>query len=250
MSKVTDDDRKNLTKNVSKETFARLRDQAALQIKGEGIETPIFEVKDPPLLALIPASSDGDVWFDMEGDPYSNDGQGLEYMFGYLYKENEELVFNTFDAESKLEEKKAFTDFVIFIVERRKKYPDMHVYHYAPYEPSALLRLAQRYGTLENEVDILKRQGVFVDLLSIVRKTLRFSTDSLSIKSIEKVFYPGHRDDDVSTAIESVIAFQDATLDLLSGNRESFEKKVADIRKYNEVDCRSLQALEIGRAHV
>jgi len=245
MSKATEDDRKSLNKDVSKETFHRLREQAALQIKGEGNETPIFEVKDPSLLALIPASSEGDVWFDMEGDPYSNDGQGLEYMFGYLYQNgNQNLTFTTFDAESKLEEKKAFTDFVTFIVERRKTYPDMHVYHYAAYEPSALLRLAQRYGTLENEVDILKKQGVFVDLLSIVRKTLRFSTDSLSIKSIEKVFYPGHRNDDVATAIESVIAFQDATLDLANGDRASFEKKVADIRKYNEVDCRSLHALD------
>ena len=244
MSEVTDDDRKKLTKNVSKETFNRLRDQAALQIKGEGKETPIFEVKEPSLLALIPASSEGDVWFDMEGDPYANDGQGLEYMFGYLFKDGNKLDFNTFDAETKSEEKKAFTDFVTFIIERRKKYPDMHVYHYAAYEPAALLRLAQRYGTLEDEVDVLKRQGVFIDLLSIVRKTLRFSTDSLSIKSIEKVFYPGHREDDVSTAIESVIAFQDATLDLLNGDRASFESKVSDIRKYNEVDCRSLQALD------
>ena len=62
----------------------------------------------------------------------------------------------------------------------------MHVYHYAAYESATILRLAQLYGTLEKEVDTLKREGVLVDLLNVVRSTLRFSSDSLSIKAIEE----------------------------------------------------------------
>ena len=46
----------------------------------------------------------------------------------------------------------------------------MHIYHYAPYEKTALLRLAGRYGVGEDEVDDLLRDGVLVDLYPMVRK--------------------------------------------------------------------------------
>ena len=243
MSKVKDEQRKDLTKNISNETFERLRDQAKLQIKGEGLVTPIFEVKDPAQLRLIPASSEGDIWFDMEGDPYS-EGGGLEYMFGYLIKENGQLKFHTFEAKTKSEEKKAFADFIEFVIERRKQYPDLHIYHYAAYESATILRLSQSYGLYENEIDDLKRNGVFVDLLTVVRKALRFSTDSLSIKSIEQVFFPGNRSEDVATAMESVVQFNLATLDLMNGDEKAFKERLKTIRDYNEVDCRSLQALD------
>ena len=48
----------------------------------------------------------------------------------------------------------------------------MHVYHYASYEVSALVRLMGRYGVCEEEVDQLLRNEVFVDLFSIVRQGL------------------------------------------------------------------------------
>ena len=244
MSKATDEQLKSLKKNVSKETFEKLRKQAKIQIKGEGSTTPIFELRDPEALSVIPASSEGDIWFDMEGDPYSDGGNGLEYMFGYVIKENGNLKFHTFEAATKSEEKKAFSNFIAFVLERRKKYPDLHIYHYAAYEPSTILRLSQEYGLFENEIDGLKRQGVFVDLLSVVRRALRFSTDSLSIKAIEQVFFPDKRSEDVGTAMESVIQFNLAALDLLNGDKRAFDEKLEKIRDYNEVDCRSLQSLD------
>ena len=180
----------------------------------------------------------------MEGDPYSDSGNGLEYMFGYVIKEKGNLVFKTFEANTKSEEKKAFSDFIAFVLKRRKNYPDLHIYHYAAYEPSTILRLSQKYGIYENEIDDLKRQGVFVDLLSVVRKALRFSTDSLSLKSIEQVFFPDNRSEEVGTAMESVVQFNLAALDLINGNKEAFDAKLAKIRDYNEVDCRSLHSLD------
>ena len=244
MSVATDDQYKALKKNVSKKTFEKLREQAKIQIKGEGAKTPIFELKDASALSAIPASSKGDVWFDMEGDPFSDSGAGLEYMFGFLTEEKSKLKFKTFESPTKAEEVKAFSDFIAFILEQRLKYPDMHIYHYASYEPATILRLSQSYGVYENEVDDLKRQGVFVDLLSVVRKSLRFSTDSLSIKSIEQVFYPGHRDEDLKDAMESVIAFNVATLARINGDEKLFKEKLQQIRDYNEVDCRSLHSLD------
>lgn len=244
MSKATDDQRKSLKRSVSKETFEKLREQARIQIQGEGKESPIYEFKDPSILRLIPASSDGDIWFDMEGDPYSEGGEGLEYMFGALYKENSEMIFKTFDAENRSQEKKAFAEFITLVLHHRAKYPSMHVYHYAHYESDRMRKLAQRHGVFEKEVDELLTQGVLIDLYAITSKALRFSTDSVSIKAIEEIFYPQNRDNEVTNAMDSVVQFNHAFLRLLDGDRVEFEKILAEIRQYNEVDCRSLQALD------
>lgn len=245
MSKATDEQRKSLKKTVSKETFEKLREQARIQIKGEGKTTPIFEFKDPSLLRLIPASSDGDIWFDMEGDPYSEGGDGLEYMFGVLWKSNGKLTFKTFDAENRIQEKKAFSDFIEFVLELRAKFPSMHVYHYAHYESDRMRKLAQRHGVFEREIDVLLTEGVLIDLYAITRQSLRFSTDSVSIKAIEKIFFPGNRENEVTNAMDSVVQFNLAYIKLLDGNRNEFEKRVEEIRQYNEVDCRSLHALDL-----
>ena len=245
MSKATDEQRKSLKKTVSKETFEKLREQARIQIEGEGKEPPIFEFKDPSLLRLIPASSEGDIWFDMEGDPYSEGGEGLEYMFGMLLKENEKLIFKTFDAENRIQEKKAFSDFISLVLQQRAKYPSMHIYHYAHYESDKMRKLAQRHGIFEKEVDDLLTNGVLIDLYAITRQAMRFSTDSVSIKSIEKIFFPGNRENEVTNAMDSVVQFNNAFLHLLNGERSKFEKIIAEIRAYNEVDCRSLHALDL-----
>ena len=65
---------------------------------------------------------------------------------------------------------------------RRKRHPRMHVYHYAAYEKTALLRLAGRYGVGEDEVDDLLRNGVLVDLYPLVRKSIRVGTENYSLK--------------------------------------------------------------------
>ena len=47
-----------------------------------------------------------------------------------------------------------------------RAHPEMHVYHYAPYEPSAFKRLMGRYATRERELDAMLRAGS-------VRRSLR-----------------------------------------------------------------------------
>lgn len=246
MASAPDEARTSGKKEIALETFENLRAQADIQLRGRahGTDKPLSEIKDPIGFGLLPKPSKGDVWFDMEGDPYAEQGEGLEYMFGYVVEENKEFLFDTFDAKDRAEERKAFEEFIRFIFNRRKLHPEMHIYHYASYEPTALLRLAQRHGYLEFEVDKLIREGVFIDLYSIVRKTLRFSTESLSIKKIEPVFYEGNRDKQVSSAIGSVVAFEDALEKLNDGRVDEFEKALQEIKVYNEDDCRSTQRLD------
>ena len=84
----------------------------------------------------------------------------------------------------------------------------MHVYHYAAYERSALTRLMGEHGTREQEVDDFLREEVLVDLYRVVKQALRASTDSYSIKAIEKL-YGFVRTAEVAGGDESVVRFEE-----------------------------------------
>src|SRR5271168_4727245 len=99
-------------------------------------------------------------------------------------------VFNTAEiwAVSREQERRTFEAFVDFVMARWEKYPDFHIYHYAPYEPSALKRLMGRYATREQEIDRLFHGQIFVDLYQVVRHAIRASVESYSIKKLEPLF--------------------------------------------------------------
>ena len=118
-------------------------------------------------------------------------------------------------------------------MERLERDPDMHIYHYAPYEPTALKRLMGRYGTREDEVDQLLRKGVLVDLLRVVRQSLRASVESYSIKKME-AFYGFVREIDLRDAGSSIVAFEQ-WLELGEGERPE-SNQLERIERYNRDD--------------
>ena len=91
-------------------------------------------------------------------------------------------------AFSREEEKAVFERFVDFVMDRLETHPDLHIYHFAPYEPAALKRLMGRYASREEEIDFLLRSKRFVDLYSVVRNGLRASVESYSIKKLEPLY--------------------------------------------------------------
>src|SRR3954451_21720531 len=217
---------------IGPHTFDALRDQARLQVEQRTTGTPRYELLTPEDgrgFARLPYPSEGDLFFDMEGDPFFEDG--LEYLFGVTAVENGEPQFRAFWATSRSEEKRAFEDFIDYVMERLERFPDMHVYHYAPYEPTALKRLMGLHATREDEVDHLLRNEVLVDLYAVVRQGLRISQPSYSIKKVE-AFYMEARDTEVAEGGDSIIAFEEF---LETGDRSLLEA----IERYNDDDCRS-----------
>jgi predicted RecB family nuclease len=91
-------------------------------------------------------------------------------------------------AFSRAEERAAFERFIDFVMNRLSLHPDLHIYHFAPYEPAALKRLMGRYATREDELDQLLRGKRFVDLFAVVRQGLRASVESYSIKRLEPLY--------------------------------------------------------------
>src|SRR5207302_9111335 len=124
---------------VAPATFENLHDQARLQLDQRRTGTPSYELLEPEErrgFALLPPLSEGDLFFDMEGDPlYEN---GLEYLFGAVSVDQGEPRFHAFWGHDRAQEKGAFEEFIDFLMERLRRYLDLHVYHYSHYEPTAL----------------------------------------------------------------------------------------------------------------
>jgi len=192
-------------------------------------------------LAALPPEHLADVFFDIEGYPLLPGG--LEYLFGVCFVNGQTgaLRFNDWWAHDRNEEKVAFEGFIDWIFERWKSNPDMHVYHYAAYEVSAVRRLSARHDTRQDEVDTLLRNHVFVDLYQIVRHGLRIGVDSYSIKSVEHLYRPA-RSTKVVTAVDSIVQYAHW---MESGQPRGWLDStiLKGIRDYNEDDCRSTAEL-------
>ncbi len=218
------------------DSLARLRAQASLQLRKR--ETGENQIELLPLLVAkgfdrLPPPDEGDLFFDMEGDPLHEDG--LEYLFGVYFCNDGEWIFRDFWAHDRHEEKTAFAAFVDFVTDHLGRHPSAHIYHYAHYEPTALKRLMSLHGIREAEIDQLLRQGKFVDLYQVVREAIRVSEPSYSIKNLE-TFYMEKREGDVTSAGASIVYYekwrQTRDDDLL--------RKIGD---YNKDDCVSTHLL-------
>ncbi|MBI1318338.1 MAG: TM0106 family RecB-like putative nuclease [Candidatus Hydrogenedens sp.] len=220
-------------------SYERAREQARIQIESREADELRYEllpVVPETGLTLLPEPSPGDIYFDIESDAFVGE-HGLEYLFGYTYRDAEGNWTYTgdwaFDREA---EKTIFERFVDFVSSRRKDYPDLHIYHYAPYEPSALKRLMGRYASRENEIDNLLRGQVFVDLYGIVRNAMRAGVESYSIKKLEPL-YRFERQTELRDA-NLALASLHAGLEL--GDPESISPEDrAKVQGYNEDDCAS-----------
>src|SRR5213075_198665 len=156
-------------------------------------------------------------------------------LFGVLWREPDGTAkYGTFWAHDREGERRAFQEFVDFVGQRRSAFPDMHVYHYAAYEPSTLARLMGTHATREEEIDEFLRGEVFVDLLQVVRQGMRAGVESYSLKDVEKLFFT--RRADVSSGNEAVIEFERWLDDRDAARLEA-------VAAYNEEDC--LATLEL-----
>jgi uncharacterized protein len=232
--------------------LVRVREQARIQLEGRLEGRPKYELLLPgpgnPAdlergLATLPPPSPNDLYFDIEGDPYAFE-DGLDYLFGVLEANGTFHAFWARDENGEFTlaaEQRAFEQLMDFVGERLAADPTLHVYHYAPYEPTALKRLMGRYGTREDEVDRLLRGAVLVDLLRAVRQSLRASVESYSIKKMEQ-FYGFVREIDLRDAGSSIVAFEQ-WLELGEGERPSSDH-LDRIEAYNRDDVVSNQRLQ------
>lgn len=225
-----------------RQSYERAREQARVQIEARAQARPVYELIPPGPgtgLAHLPAPSLGDIFLDLEADPFVSEG-GLEYLFGYVYAEGDSEHYFGDWALSREQEQQAFERFVDFVIARWVKFPDMHVYHYAAYEAVALKRLMGRYASRENEIDRMLRGGLFVDLFIIVKQGIRAGIEGYTIKNLE-VFYDFKRATPLADARTGLLNVQTALE--LATSAEISETDRATVTGYNRDDC--LSALKL-----
>ena len=94
----------------SRQSYERVREQARIQVAGRAAADLLHEMLpvEPGLgLTRLPAPSEGDVFFDLEGDPFVGEG-GLEYLFGHAWQEAGEVSYASQWVENRADEKAAF----------------------------------------------------------------------------------------------------------------------------------------------
>lgn len=80
-------------KASARPSLERVREQARVQVDGDKAGKVIHEIIDPPVregvfeanrgLLMLPPPSPGDLFFDIEGDPFALD-DGIDYLFGVI----------------------------------------------------------------------------------------------------------------------------------------------------------------------
>ncbi len=218
---------------IGESALERLRHQATLQTHFHATGEHRYDLLQPTDengFRLMPPPSPGDVFFDMEGYPFFEASGGLEYLFGAVTVETGSPLFRAFRAGDRTEEKRAFEQLVDFIWDRLRRWPNLHVYHYSHYEPTALKRLTARHATREEEVDEFLRREMFVDLYHVVRRSICISHDSYSIKAVRQFFMPDAGKGEITGGAGSMIEFQ-RWLD--TGDQHILQA----IERYNEEDC-------------
>ncbi|HYX84280.1 MAG TPA: TM0106 family RecB-like putative nuclease [Gaiellales bacterium] len=218
--------------------LATLRDQAGLQFhrRCTGKLTRRLLPPEPERgFGLLPPPSPGDLFFDMEGDPFFEAAGGLEFMFGVVAgRPDGTTEYTALRAHDRATERAAFEAFIDLVHARLAEYPDMHVYHYAAYEPATLSRLMGEHATREAEVDDLLRREILVDLFQVVRQGLRAGVPSYSLKEVEQFFFT--RTAKVTSGDDAVLSFERY---LQTGDTSLLD----DVEAYNEEDC--LATLEL-----
>lgn len=232
---------------VEDSTLAVLLAEASAPLEAPPI--PVFEVVAPQALGALPRPDHGDLFFDFEGDPLHTEppvpGEptqwGIDYLFGWVDTREQ---YTALWAHSFADEKRALETFLDIVNLRRQQYPGMHIYHYAPYEPTHLLAMAARHGVREADVDRLLRDGVFVDLYPIVRRALRVGSRSYSIKKLEPLYMGDEvRTSDVQKGDDSIVRYVEARALEADGAAAEAALVLDDLADYNRYDCVSTRRL-------
>jgi predicted RecB family nuclease len=245
---------------VGPAALSRAREQAAIQVRGSDEGKVIYELLEPERLrdgtlapdrglTSLPEPRQGDLFFDIEGDPFALD-DGVDYLFGILEPgltgADGKPTFHAFwsiDEDGQVTpaaERRAFGQAIDLMTDRLARDPTIHVYHYAPYEPTAAGRLMGRHATREEAVDRLLRGGVFVDLFRAVRQGMRASVESYSIKKLEPL-YGLTREENLRDAGSSIVAFESWLADVEAGSAvprsPAADPALRSIEGYNRDDC-------------
>ena len=227
----------------SREALERLVEQAAVQLAQRVQQQPVFhllQIEAAKGLCRLPEPSPGDLFLDFEGARFARP-DGHEYLTGVCQADPEgTLNYQATWAWTANDERQALETFIDRCIDARARDAQFHIYHFGAYEPTTLKRLAGRYATRQDMLDLLLREERFIDLHTIVRQGLRAGVESYSLKQLEQ-YYGFARAlplQDANRHLHAVEAAVEAGVPAAAQP----ESRIA-VERYNEDDVRSTAAL-------
>lgn len=245
--------------------LGRLVHQADLQVRtsalGDGVR-PLFEILEQPAdepveqqpttgFAGLPRPDQGDLFLDFEGHPFWKPDAGLFFLFGLIQRSNDSILdadndtepggpeqgweYVEFWAHDRDEEGRAAEALIRHLAERRERFPEMHVYHYNHTERTSLQRLTIEHGVGELTLEEMLADGLFVDLLPIVKGAVRIGTESYGLKDVERLT-PYQRGHDIDKGAGAVIEYE-------HWMTRRDQRLLDMIARYNEDDVRATRAV-------
>lgn len=184
---------------------------------------------------LLPEPDAGDIFLDFEGHPFWRAETGLFFLLGLVERDEDgEWRYRCWWAHDLREEASAVAALIDYLIERREKYPVMHVYHYNHTERSALQARTAVHGVAEAELNRMVQTGLFVDLLAVARSSIQVGAESYSLKWVERLtdFQRGH---DIDQGAGAVVQYEKFMADGDSA-------QLTAIAAYNEDDVLATKA--------
>lgn len=221
------------------DSLIKVKEQARVQHTGRVTNRPYYEVKEPiddnHGLALLPEPNEDDIFLDFEGNHFAEGGV-QEYLLGYIAGILDRERYHAIWASTADEEKAAFEHFIDVAIETRRRNPGAHIYHFAAYEQSALKRLMGRYATRQQELDELLRGKAFIDLHTVVKRSVVASVERYSIKELEQFFGYTRTQDLHEASLSRRLVEYAIEADQLDSGMDQHCRIVED---YNREDCES-----------
>lgn len=225
-----------------------------------------------------------DVYLDFEGHPFWRIEEEIIFLFGYIFKQGDKWEYESIwshdenDMPTKEKEREAAIELVTRLHSMWRANPEMKIYHYNHTERTLLRDLTSDSATVSDAPSVIAKsfkdfhgvhallfeqlvdQGVFVDLLNVVRNSMQVGYQSMSLKNMEKLagfkrkVYPAEDLEGLGGAISAgagavfhyelfanyELYEQEADPDEVMAQRQKHKQLIAD---YNEDDVHATRYL-------
>ncbi|WP_245671090.1 AAA domain-containing protein [Nocardia amamiensis] len=201
---------------VPPRTITALRRQAEIQLRREVSDEPTYALTDPTALGALPPPSPGDLALTIGGGgrmPRTVEIGGPDTV--RLSLRGPSGPDEPGGAASA--ERRALDQVLDYLAQRRRMYPDLHIYHYTSAARTALLHCAGQHSVGEEFVDELLRAGVLVDLYPVIRNAMIIGEPSYDLSTLRQMWPDAEHSSDDHT----VLRLRDWLLDCVSEQRDT-----------------------------
>ena len=240
--------------------FSKKEMREKMQARCENPDTAEWQLEES--LLHLPEMNDSDIYLDFEGHPFWTIEEDIIFLFGYIVKEEGEWEYRYLESHddegnpSKKMEAQRVEELINYFYDRVQTHPEMKVYHYNHTERHLLAQLSGSENPMLNilaafgqyapsndeffqndlntpsgKLNKMVSDGVFVDLLAVIRNSCQVGCKGFSLKKIEQLagFHRGE-----GTDLDLMIPVEDEIMSLnelgLSGVHEnSNEESSGDI---------------------